>query len=92
LKTGLPDGIFAYQNANFGTLWKALGRKYLGILHGNMVYFMVLWYISWHFGIFHGTLVYFMVLWYISWYFGFCFFGIFCFFGLLYQEKFGNPA
>jgi hypothetical protein len=44
-----------------------------GIFCGDLVYFVVIWYILWWFGIFCGDLVYFVVIWYIlSW------FGIFC--------------
>jgi hypothetical protein len=39
------------------------------------------WYISWSFGLFYGHLVYFKAIWYIL--------GPF---GLLYQEKSGNPG
>jgi hypothetical protein len=40
------------------------------------------------FGIFYGCLVYFMVVWYILW----SFWHIFPPFGMLYQEKSGNPG
>jgi hypothetical protein len=42
----------------------------VGICYGNLVYFMVIWYILCSFGIFYGHLVYFMVIWYILWSFG----------------------
>jgi hypothetical protein len=45
-------------------------------------------------GIFYGHLVYSTAIWYILWPFG-IFYGYFvCFsrFGMLYQEKFGNPG
>jgi hypothetical protein len=68
----------------------------VGIFFGHLVYFTAIWsilwpfwYISWQFGIFCayifgifcGLLVYFMFNWYI-----------FPRFGLLYQEKSGNPG
>jgi hypothetical protein len=55
---------------------------------------MAIWYILWPFGIFYGHLVYFMAVWYILWPFG-IFYGhlvYFPHFGLLYQEKSGNPV
>jgi hypothetical protein len=45
-------------------------------------------------GIFYGYLLYFMAIWYISGSFG-VLFGVlaqFCRFGMLYQEKSGNPV
>jgi hypothetical protein len=50
-----------------------------GIFKGHLVYYSAIWYILWPSGIYCGHLVYFMVI---------------CFhrFGLLYQEKSGNPA
>jgi hypothetical protein len=41
---------------------------------------MAIWYILWSFGTFCGHLVHFVVTWYI-----------FSHFGILYQEKSGNP-
>jgi hypothetical protein len=58
---------------------------------------MAIWYILWPFGIFYGHLVYFMAIWYILWSFG-IFYGhlviwyIFPPFGILCQEKSGNPG
>jgi hypothetical protein len=59
-------------------------------IFGHLVYFVDIWYILWPFGTFCGQLVYvvairyfygYMYLWYI-----------FYRFGILYQEKSGNPA
>jgi hypothetical protein len=36
-----------------------------GIFYGQLVNFLAICYILWHFGIFYGTLVYFVVIWYI---------------------------
>jgi hypothetical protein len=47
----------------------------------NLVYFMTSWSILLLLEKFHGHLVYFVVIWYI-----------FPRFGILYQEKSGNPA
>jgi hypothetical protein len=65
-----------------------------GIFCGHLVYFAAIWYICGHlvhfaaiwyilrpFGIVCGHLVYFVVHWYI-----------FARFGMLYEEKSGNPA
>jgi hypothetical protein len=58
-----------------------------GIFYGHLVYFMAIWYILWPFGIFNGDLVHiwllgkFVVIWYIS-----------PRFGILHQEKSGNPG
>jgi hypothetical protein len=41
---------------------------------------MAIWFILWLFGIFCGRLVYFVVIWYI-----------FPPFGMLHQDKSGNP-
>jgi hypothetical protein len=41
-------------------------------------------------GIFYGHLVYYTSIWHILWPFGM--FGIFFRFGMLYQEKSGNPG
>jgi hypothetical protein len=50
--------------------------------------FMAIWTILGPFGLFYGHLVYFEGIWYILW-----LFGIFSpVFGMLYQEKSGNPA
>jgi hypothetical protein len=43
--------------------------------------------ILWPFGLFYGLLLYFMDIWCSSWYFGI----FFPLFGILYQEKSGNP-
>jgi hypothetical protein len=46
----------------------------------NLVYFMTIWFILLLLEIFYGHLVYLVVIWYI-----------FHRFGILYQEKSGNP-
>jgi hypothetical protein len=53
----------------------------VGVFDGNLVYFTDIWYIFWPICIFCGQFVYFMVIWYI-----------FSRFGLLSQEKSGDPA
>jgi hypothetical protein len=54
----------------------------VGISYGiSLVYFAAIWYILWPFGTFCGHCVYFMVVWYV-----------FPRFGMLSQEKSGNPA
>jgi hypothetical protein len=55
---GLPDGSFSFQNSNLGTIRRALELKMLvylmtilnillpyGIFYGNLVEFVVIWYI-----------------------------------------------
>jgi hypothetical protein len=77
-----------------------------GLLYGLLVYFMAVWYILWPFGILYGHLEYFVVIWYIHIFCGhlvhiFCghLVHLFCghlvyfpHFGMLYQEKSGNPV
>jgi hypothetical protein len=60
----------------------------VGVYYGHLVYFVAIWDISWLFGTFCGHLVYFVAIWDISWLFGI----FFPRFGMLYQEKSGNPA
>jgi hypothetical protein len=60
------------------------------IFRGHLVYFMAIWYILWPSGIFYGHLLYFMAIWpfgnvVVVWY-------IFPPFGILCQEKSGNPG
>jgi hypothetical protein len=47
----------------------------------HCAYFIAIWYILWSFGIFYGHLVYFVA-----------FLVHFSRFGMLHQEKSGNPA
>jgi hypothetical protein len=61
---------------NFGAVCN--GRFWY--IFGHVAYFTANLCILWSFGIFCGRLVYFVVVWYI-----------FPRFGLLYQEKSGNP-
>jgi hypothetical protein len=66
----------------------------VGIFYGHMAYFMVIWHILWSYGIFSGLMKYFMDIWHILWTFG-IFSGplvFFSSFGILYQEKSGNPG
>jgi hypothetical protein len=58
------------------------------------MYFRAIWYIFWQFGIFPGNLVYFLAIWYIFWQFGIFSGNLVYFwqFGILYQEKSGNPG
>jgi hypothetical protein len=83
---------FQTKNPNLGTFWRALEWKMLvclwsfGIFYGHLEYFTVIWNILRSFGIFYGHLVYIwpfgnvVVIWYII-----------PRFGLLCQEKSGNP-
>jgi hypothetical protein len=63
----------------FVAIWSILRPD--GIFCGHLVYFVAIWYILRPYGIFCGHLVYFMVIWHI-----------FPRFGMLYQEKSGNPG
>jgi hypothetical protein len=53
-----------------------------------MVYFTAIWYILWPFGMFCGHLVYFEAIWYSLWLLGI----YFSRFGMLHQDKSGNPG
>jgi hypothetical protein len=55
---------------------------------------MVIWNILQSFGVFYGHVVYFMAIWYILWPFGnaVVIWYIFPRFGMLCQEKSGNPS
>jgi hypothetical protein len=57
------------------------------------IYFIVIWNILGSFGIIYGHFVYFMAIWYILWPFGnvAVIWYIFLRFGILCQEKSGNP-
>jgi hypothetical protein len=80
LRQGCQMACFTIE-PKMGKFWRDLQRKML-------VYFMAIWYILWPFGIYcYGHLVYFVAIWYTSW-----LFGIFSCFGMLHQEKSGNPA
>jgi hypothetical protein len=74
--TGLPDGIFSNQKDQFGSI------LYTGYCNGRCMY------ILWLFGLSYGHLVFVVAIWYtyfmVIWY-------IFSGFGILYQEKSGNP-
>jgi hypothetical protein len=64
---------------NFMAFWCILWP--FGIFCDHLVYFVAIWEILWPFGISCDYLVYFVVIWYI-----------FPHFGMLYQEKSGNPV
>jgi polyferredoxin len=90
----LPDGIFSNQKCQFGLSLECLAMNDVGKFYGHLVYFSAIWSIFLQFGIFYSNLVYFAAIWYIL-----CPFGIFVvilvkfsLFGLLYQEKSGNPG
>jgi hypothetical protein len=85
---GLPDGIFSNLKYQCGQISEDLAMEYFGILYGHLIYFMAIWYIMWPFGLFCGHLVYCVANWYILWLLHVYFLR----FGMLYQEKSGNPA
>jgi hypothetical protein len=60
---------------------EGLAIEDIGTFQGHLAYFTAIGYILLPLGIFCTHLVYFMVIWYI-----------FPHFGMLYQEKSGNPA
>jgi hypothetical protein len=78
-RAGLPDSWFSNQKSQiFGKFWKALDWK-------MFIHFMTIWNIFWRFGIFYDHLVHlvhFAIIWYVQ----------FSGFGIMYQEKSGNPA
>jgi hypothetical protein len=56
--------------------------KFCRVLDWKMcIYFMDIWNILWRFEIFYDHLVHFVLIWYI-----------FSGFGIIYQDKFGNPG
>jgi hypothetical protein len=92
---GCQMAYFQTKNPNVGKIWRALQWRMLayfmpiwsilrpfGLFYGHLVYFTAIWYILLSFGIFCCHLVYAKVLWYIY----------FSPFGMLYQEKSGNPG
>jgi hypothetical protein len=66
----------------FVYIHKIILEYFGGPWNGNSwyTYFMAVWNILWQFGIFYASLVYFVVIWLIF------------HFGILYQEKSGNPG
>jgi hypothetical protein len=72
---GLPDGLFSNQKYQFGKILEGLAMENVGIFYVHLVHFTAIWY------------MYFVAIWYILklfWY-------IFPRFGMLHQEKSGNP-
>jgi hypothetical protein len=87
-------GIVYGRTEYFTAIWYIL--RQFGIFYGNLVYFTAIWYILRQFGIFYGNLVYFMAIWYILRQFGIfygnlVYFTAIWYFGILCQEKSGNP-
>jgi hypothetical protein len=70
-----------FQMVCFQTKNPNLGKFWRVLLWNILVYFMTIWSILWPLEIFYGHLVYFVVIWYI-----------FPRFGILDQEKSGNPV
>jgi hypothetical protein len=77
----LPDGLFSNQKSQFGYILVCLAMENLGIFYDHLVYFTAIWSILRPLEIFYGHLVYFVLIWYI-----------FTRFGILDQEKSGNPG
>jgi hypothetical protein len=76
---GRPDQ--GCQMVCFQTQNPNLG-KFLRVLDWKiLIYLMAIWNILWRFGIFYGHLVRFVFIWYT-----------FSRFGIMYQEKSGNPG
>jgi hypothetical protein len=59
-----------------------------GVFCDHLIHFMVIWYILWSFRTFYGRLVHYIAIWYILWPFWYRYFPSF---GMLHQEKSGNP-
>jgi hypothetical protein len=79
---------FRTKNPNLG--------QFLSVLHilEDVGIYKAIWSIFRPFGLFFGHLVYFTAIWYIFGHFG-IFYGYLLYFyrfGMLCQEKFGNPA
>jgi hypothetical protein len=51
--------MIAKPKSQFGYISEGLGMENVGKFLGQLVYFMVNWYILWAIGIFYGQLVYF---------------------------------
>jgi hypothetical protein len=58
LNQGCQMVYFQTSNPNLGKFWRALDWKVL-------IYFMVMWNISWTFGIFYDNQVHLVFIWYI---------------------------
>jgi hypothetical protein len=78
----LPDGIFSNQRAEFGYILEGLATGDVGIFYGHLVYFTAIWSILRPFGI--------CILWPLSIFSGYSVY--FSLFGMLHQEKSGNPV
>jgi hypothetical protein len=80
-KQTMPDGTYILKTKI--SIWVHFGGSFNGKC----------WYILWPFGVFYCHLVYFVAIWYIVWQFGICNGHLIYFsrFGMLYQEKSGNP-
>jgi hypothetical protein len=72
---GLPDGLFSIEKIPIWANCKALQNL------PKLGFFVTIWSILGPLKIFYVNMVYFVVIWYIS-----------PRFGILYQEKSGNPA
>jgi hypothetical protein len=72
---------FQNKNPDLGKIWEGRAMKDVGILYGYSVYLATIWSIWRLFGTFYGHLVHYMVIRYI-----------FPRFGMLCQDKSGNPA
>jgi hypothetical protein len=73
-------GLFYGHLVYFTDIWSIL--RTFGLFYRHLVYFTDIWSILRTFGLFYGHLVYSFPFW---WY-------IFLCFGMLYQEKSGNPV
>jgi hypothetical protein len=75
--SGLPDGSFSNQKSQFGKNFQGLRLENVDIFYGHLEYLMDIW------DILHMTihLVHFVFIWYI-----------FSSFGIMHQEKAGNPV
>jgi hypothetical protein len=72
----LPDGLFSNQKFQFGQSLEVLRWKNVAIFYGHLEYFTDIWDILY----FMANLVHFVFIWYI-----------FSGFGVMNQEKSGNP-
>jgi hypothetical protein len=60
LRPGLPDGVFLYQNIQFGYNLVGLGFENLGIFYGCLEYFMAFWYTT-------SRVIWYMAILYTLW-------------------------
>jgi hypothetical protein len=87
-EAGLPEGLFSNQNSRFGSILESLRLENVDIFHGQLEYLMafccddfIYYFRLFQTILFYDNWVHFVFIWYI-----------FSGFGLMNQEKSGNPV